>query len=90
MNFEGMARMRWLMLPMDHQVHWAASLPLLLYWCLHVYLGNQFLAAQRLRYFEMQYQQGEFQDEDPLSFVHQHLQWYRVFIDATRAGMAEE
>ena len=62
MNFKGMARMRWLMLLMDcqGQVHWAASLPLLLYWCLHVYLGDQFLMAQRLRYFKMQYQQGEF------------------------------
>src|SRR5260370_42704384 len=44
MNFKGMARMRWLMLPMDCQVHWAASLPLLLGEDFHV---NYHLSTMR-------------------------------------------
>src|SRR6266478_373064 len=67
-----------------------ASLLALQYWCLHVYLGEQFLAAQRLKYFKMQYRQEGFRNEDPLDFIHCRLQWYCVFIDSTRASTAEE
>ena len=67
-----------------------ASLLALQYWCLHVYLDKQFLAAQRLKYFKMQYWQEGFHSKDPLDFIHHQLQWYHVFIDSTRAGTAEE
>src|SRR5260370_8588096 len=67
-----------------------ASLLALQYWCLNVYLGDQFLVAQRLKYFDMQYQQEGFRNEDPLDFIHHQLQWYCVFINSTRAGTAEE
>ena len=67
---------------MDRQVYWMASLLALQYWCLNVYLGDQFLAAQRLKYFEMQYQQEGFCNE-ALDFIHHQLQWYHVFIDST-------
>ena len=83
MNFEGMVRNQWLMLLQDWQVYWTASLLAQQYWCLNMYLGDQFLTAWRLKYFEMQYQQEGFQNEDPLDFIHHHLQWYCVFIDST-------
>src|SRR6266478_9625289 len=67
-----------------------ASLLALQYWCLNVYLGDQFLMTQRLKYFDMQYQQEGFQNEDPLDFIHHQLQWYHIFIDSTRAGTAKE
>src|SRR5260370_20640816 len=70
MNFEGMVRNQWLMLSWDQQVYWTASLLALQYWCLNVYLVDQFLTTQRLKYFNMQYQQDSFRNEDPLAVIH--------------------
>src|SRR6266850_4950370 len=78
------------MLSWDQQVYWMASLLALQYWCLNVYLGDQFLAAQHLKYFEMQYWQEGFWNEDPLDFIHHRLQWYCIFIDSTQASTAKE
>src|SRR5260370_26903049 len=78
------------MLSQDRQVYWMASLLALQYWCLNVYLGDQFLMTQRLKYFDMQYQQEGFWNEHPLDFIHHQLQWYHVFINSTRASTAKE
>ena len=67
-----------------------ASLLALQYWCLNVYLGDQFLMAPRLKYLDMLDRQEGFQNEDPLDFIHHQLQQYCAFIDSTRAATAEE
>src|SRR5258708_36153676 len=38
----------------------------------------------------MVYHQEGFCNEEPLDYMHCHLQWYQVFIDSMLEGMAEE